>query len=48
MEELIPTDLLEEYKQAFQILDRKNVGKISIRVSLLDHSSNIFVNVFLI
>jgi len=31
LEELIPTDLLEEYKQAFQILDRKNVGKISIR-----------------
>jgi len=31
VEDLMPTDLLEEYQQAFQILDRKNIGKISIR-----------------
>ena len=36
VEDLMPTDLLDEYKQAFQILDRKNIGKISIRVCTFD------------
>jgi len=30
MEESLPQELLEEYKQAFQILDRKNCGMISL------------------
>jgi len=31
MEDSLPPELLEEYKQAFQILDRKNIGMISLR-----------------
>ena len=35
MEDSLPPELLEEYKQAFQILDRKNIGMISLRVNYL-------------
>jgi len=33
MEECLPKDIVVEYKEAFRILDRKKVGKISVRVS---------------
>ena len=33
MEECLPKEIVIEYKEAFKILDRKKVGKISIRVS---------------